>query len=56
MTEADSGAELDQPVGLGRRLGLRPDPEMFGDAPQQGRVAHRLGRRREQQPLGLLRE
>ena len=56
MTEAHRRTELDQPFVLGRRLGFRPDPELFGGAPQQGRVAHRFGGGDEQQSLRLLRE
>ena len=56
MAEAHPGAERDQLRRLGRRDGVGPDPEPLGRAPQQRDVADRLGRRGEQQPLGLGRE
>ena len=49
MTEAHLRAEVDQ-SGVGRRRGrVRPDPERRGRPPHQHRIAHRLGRRDEQQ-------
>ena len=49
-------ADLDQPGRLGRRGRVGADPEPLGRAPQQRRVADRLGRRHEQQPLRVGRE
>ena len=46
MPEPHPCAELDQPRRLGRRRRVAPDPEPLGRAPQQRRVADRLGRRR----------
>ena len=44
MAEAHLRVELDQPRRLGRRRRIRSDPELLGRAPQQRRVAGRLGR------------
>ena len=49
--KAHPRAELDQSRCLGRYRGVRSDPEVLGDAQQQGQVTHRLSRGREQQPL-----
>ena len=56
MPEAHPGAERDQLGRLGRRNRFSPEPESLGRPPQQRDVAHRFGRRREYQLLGLGRE
>jgi hypothetical protein len=56
MTEPHPHTELDQLRRLGRRGGVRPDAEPLGRPPQQRRVTHRLGGRRQQQPLRLTRK
>ena len=56
VTEPHQGAEVDQPGGLGRSCGVRTEPEPVGRAPQQGRVAHRLGRGSQQQSPGVVRK
>ena len=56
MTEPHPGAELDQTRRLGRRGRVGADPEPLGRAPQQGHVADRLRRRRQQESLRLDRE
>ena len=56
VPEPHPGPELDQ-AGLQRRGGrLRPDTQPVGRAPHQRQVAVRLGRREQQQPLGLRRQ
>lgn len=56
MTEPHPGAEFDQPLRLGgcRRVGA--DAEPLGGPPQQGHVAHRLRRRRQQESLRFERK
>ena len=56
MTEPHPGAELDQPVRLGRRGGVGADPEHLGRTPQQGHVPDRLRRRCQEEPLRVDRE
>ena len=56
MTEPHPGTELDQPRRLGRCRRVRSDPKPLGRAPQQEHVTHRLGGRREQQPLRRIRK
>ena len=56
MPEPHARADLDQPGSLGRPDCVGSDPESLGSAPEQGDVAERLRRRREQQPLRLRRE
>ena len=56
VTEPHKGTEVDQPGGLGGSCGVRSEPEPVGRAPQQGRVAHRLGRGRQQQSPGVVRK
>ena len=56
MREPHARAELDQPGGLRRARGLGADPEALGGAPQQARVAQRLGRGRQQQELRVARK
>ena len=54
VTKRHPRADREQPVGVGRRLD--PDPEPPGRPPHQHRIADRLRRRHQQQPLGLRRE
>ena len=56
MAKSDARAELDQPRCLGRRGGLVPDAEPTHGAPQQGVIAARLGRGREEHPPRLDRK
>ena len=56
MTEPHPRTELDQPRGLRRRRGVRPDPEFLRGAPQERGVADRLGRRRQQESPCRLRK
>jgi hypothetical protein len=56
MVEAHPGAQLDQPGGLGRGGRVGPDADLVGRPPQQRGVAHRLGRRHQQQRLGRRRQ
>jgi hypothetical protein len=56
MTKAHASADREQVVRLcGGRDGVA-DAEPPGHAPKQRRLAHRLGRGHEQQPLGVQRE
>ena len=56
VVEAHLRTELDQ-AGVGsRRPGAGVDPQQGGRAPEQERVADRLGRRDEQQQPGRLRQ
>ncbi len=54
VTKRHARADREQPVGL--RCRLDPDPEPLGRPPHQHRVADRLRRRDQQQPLGIGRE
>jgi hypothetical protein len=56
MTKPHPGADLEQPgrLRVANRLGAQPEP--FDGAPQQHRVADRLGRRDQQQPLRVGRQ
>jgi hypothetical protein len=56
VPEADAQADLEQAGAL--RLGgrRRPDPDRVRRTEQQARVAHRLGRRGQQEPLGVGRQ
>jgi hypothetical protein len=56
MAEAHQRAELDQPGRLGRSGRVLADPELLEGAPQQGRVADRVGRRREHESSRVGRE
>jgi hypothetical protein len=56
MPEPHPNAELHQPLGLGGIRRIDPDPEPLGRSPHQCRLAGRLGRRDQQQPLGLGRQ
>ena len=56
MTKPHPRAELEQTRLGRRRRRLGADPEPLGRAPQQHRLADRLGRRDQQQPLRLRRE
>ena len=53
MRETHPGAELDQPAASAGRPASDADPEAFGGAPQQARVAERLGRRGQEQELRI---
>jgi hypothetical protein len=53
MSKGRARPDHKQPVGISRRLW--PDPEPPGRLPHQHRVADRLGRRDQQEPLGLWR-
>ena len=56
MTKRDCAVERDQPGRLGRLGCARGDPKTLGGAPKERGVADRLGRREEQQTLGVSRE
>jgi hypothetical protein len=56
VPEPHPDAELDQPGLLGRPARVASDPKPRGGAPQQAHVADRLGRRHQQQALGLGRK
>lgn len=53
MSKADPLADRQQSGGLCRPNGVGCDPEPLGSTPQQRRLADRLGRGDEQQPLGV---
>ena len=54
MAKWDPRPDLQQPLGLGRRQGLRADPERVGRAPHECRVAGRIGCRQQHQTPGRL--
>ena len=54
VTKGHPRADREQAVGVGRRLNLDPEPP--GRPPHQHRVADRLGRRDQQQLLGIRRQ
>jgi hypothetical protein len=54
VTKGHPRADREQAVGVGRRLNLDPEPP--GRPPHEHRVAHRLGRRDQQQLLGIRRQ
>ena len=56
MAEADPSTDLDQPGILGICRGVVRDALQPGRVPQQGRIAGRLGRGGQQQPLRLARQ
>ena len=56
MPEADTGSDLHQLRVLCRGERAPLDAERLSRAPDERRVAHRLGRGQQQQPLGRLRQ
>jgi hypothetical protein len=56
VLEPDVQTEFDQLGRLGRFPGIAPDAKALGSAPQQTRVAQRLGRRRQEQTLRVARQ
>ena len=56
MPEGHPRADRQQPLGLGRGRRLHSDPQPPGRPPDQHRVAGRVGRRDQQQPLRRLRQ
>jgi hypothetical protein len=56
VAERDPGGNGKQPVCLRRAGGVRADAKVPGSAPQQRRIACRLGRGQQQQALGHLRK
>ena len=56
VAEGDPGSRGEQPGCLGGASGVRADAKAPGRAPQQGRVAYRLGGGEEQEALGHLRK
>jgi hypothetical protein len=56
VRKPNSGVELDQSGSLCGPRRLAGDSETLGGTPQKRHVAQRLGRRRQQQKLGVARE
>jgi hypothetical protein len=54
MAKAHAGVDIEQPGALGRLEDRADDPENGGRSPQKRRIAQRLGRSHQQQPLGVL--